>query len=100
MIASSDAGAAETAKQWIESIVVEPEVGKIYENCRVVKVMDFGAFVEILPGREGMVHVSQIRDERIKDINKELKEGDKVTVKLIEIDDRGRLNLSIKAAKK
>jgi len=100
MIASSDAGAAETAKQWIESIVVEPEVGKIYKNCKVVKVMDFGAFVEILPGREGMVHVSQIRDERVEDINKELKEGDEVTVKLMEIDDRGRLNLSIKAAKK
>ena len=100
MIASSDAGAAEAAKQWIESIVVEPEIGKVYENCKVVKVMDFGAFVEILPGREGMVHISQIRDERVEDINKELKEGDEVTVKLMEIDDRGRLNLSIKAAVK
>lgn len=100
MIASSDAGAAEAAKQWIESIVVEPEIGKVYENCKVVKVMDFGAFVEILPGREGMVHISQIRDERVEDINKELKEGDEVTVKLMEIDDRGRLNLSMKAAKK
>ena len=99
MISSSDADAAETAKQWIESIVVEPEIGKIYDNCKVVKVMDFGAFVEILPGREGMVHVSQIREERVEDINKELKEGDEVKVKLMEIDDRGRLNLSIKAAK-
>ena len=90
MISSSDADAAETAKQWI---------GKIYDNCKVVKVMDFGAFVEILPGREGMVHVSQIREERVEDINKELKEGDEVKVKLMEIDDRGRLNLSIKAAK-
>lgn len=100
MIASADEGAAKTAKEWIESIVVEPEIGKIYEDCKVVKVMDFGAFVEILPGREGMVHISQIREERVEDINKELKEGDVVTVKLMEIDDRGRLNLSIKATKK
>lgn len=100
MIASADAEATKIAKEWIESIVVEPEIGKIYQDCRVVKIMDFGAFVEILPGREGMVHVSQIRDERVEDINKELKEGDMVTVKLMEIDDRGRLNLSIKAAKK
>jgi polyribonucleotide nucleotidyltransferase len=61
--------------------------------------MEFGAFVEILPGKDGMVHVSQIRDERVEDIHKELKEGDEVKVKLMEIDDRGRLNLSMKAAK-
>jgi polyribonucleotide nucleotidyltransferase len=98
MISSADAGAAEAAKQWIESIVAEPEIGAIYEG-KVVKVMEFGAFVEIMPGKEGMVHVSQIRDERVEDIHKELSEGDEVRVKLTEIDDRGRLNLSIKAAK-
>ena len=62
--------------------------------------MDFGAFVEIMPGKDGMVHISQIKDERVEDINKVLKEGDEVTVKLMEIDDRGRLNLSMKAVKK
>ena len=98
MIASADASAAESAKKWIESIVAEPEVGETYDG-KVVKVMDFGAFVEIMPGKEGMVHVSQIRDERVEDIHKELKEGDEVRVKLMEIDDRGRLNLSMKAVK-
>ncbi|MBI2798117.1 polyribonucleotide nucleotidyltransferase [Candidatus Saccharibacteria bacterium] len=99
MIASTDQKAAKAATEWIESIVVEPEIGKVYDGT-VVKVLDFGAFVEILPGKEGMVHISQIRDERVEDIHKELKEGDKVTVKLLEIDSQGRLNLSIKAAKK
>ena len=98
MISGSDAGAAKVAKEMIESIVADPEVGRIYDG-RVVKVMEFGAFVEILPGKEGMVHVSQIRDERVEDIHSELSEGDEVKVKLTEIDDRGRLNLSIKAAK-
>ncbi|MSR68699.1 polyribonucleotide nucleotidyltransferase [Candidatus Saccharibacteria bacterium] len=98
MIASADAGAAKTAKEMIEAIVAEPEVGKVY-NGKVIKVMDFGAFVEIMPGKEGMVHVSQIRDERVEDIRKELTEGDEVSVKLTEIDDRGRLNLSMKAAR-
>ena len=60
--------------------------------------MGFGAFVEILPGREGLVHISQIRDERVEKISDELEEGQDVKVKLVEIDDRGRLNLSMKAA--
>ncbi len=95
MISSSDASAALVAKEMIEAIVMEPEVGKTY-NGTVIKVMDFGAFVEILPGKEGMVHISQIRKERVEDIRKELSEGDEVKVKLTEIDDRGRLNLSMK----
>ncbi len=99
MIASSDAAAAKAAQEWIATIVAIPEVGQIY-NGKVVKVLDFGAFVEILPGKEGMVHISQIRDERVEDIHRELKEGDEVTVKLTEIDSQGRLNLSMKAAKK
>ncbi len=87
------------AKQWIESIVAEPEVGKIYENVPVVSVLDFGAFVQIMPGKDGLVHVSEISDERINKPSDVLKEGDKVTVKLLAIDDRGRLQLSIKAVK-
>lgn len=99
MIASADAKAAKAAAEWIESIVEVPEVGKVYDG-KVVKILEFGAFVEILPGKEGMVHISQIRDERVEDIHKELKEGQEVTVKLTEIDSQGRLNLSIKAAQK
>lgn len=98
MIASNDEKKAEAAKQWILSIVEEPEIGKTYEG-KVVKVMDFGAFVEILPGKEGLVHISQIKDERVENIHDVIKENDKVKVKLVEIDQQGRLNLSIKAAK-
>jgi polyribonucleotide nucleotidyltransferase len=64
----------------------------------VVSVLDFGAFVEILPGKEGLVHVSEMAEERIASPSSVVKEGDKVTVKLIAIDDRGRLQLSMKAA--
>ena len=98
MIASPDGKSIEMAKQWIENIVAEPEVGRIYENCRVVSVLDFGAFVEILPGKEGLVHVSEMSDERVNKPSDVVKEGDIVTVKLVAIDDRGRLNLSMKAA--
>ncbi len=97
MIASTDEAKAKAAQEWIESIVAEPEVGKIYDG-RVVRVMDFGAFVEILPGKEGLVHISQIADYHVDDINKELKVGDEFPVKLVEIDSQGRLNLSKKAA--
>lgn len=99
MIASTDEAKAKAAAEWIESIVAEPEVGEIY-NGRVVRVMDFGAFVEILPGKEGLVHISQIADYHVDDINKELKVGDEFPVKLTEIDSQGRLNLSKKAASK
>ena len=98
MIASPDGDSINRAKQWIENIVAEPEVGKIYENCRVVSVLDFGAFVEILPGKEGLVHVSEMSEERVNKPSDVVKEGDTVTVKLVAIDDRGRLNLSMKAA--
>lgn len=99
MIASTDEAKAHAAQEWIESIVAEPEVGEIY-NGRVVRIMDFGAFVEILPGKEGLVHISQIADYHVDDINKELKVGDEFPVKLVEIDSQGRLNLSKKAASK
>lgn len=97
MIASTDEAKAKAAAEWIESIAAEPEVGEIYSG-RVVRVMDFGAFVEILPGKEGLVHISQIADYHVDDINKELKVGDEFPVKLTEIDSQGRLNLSKKAA--
>lgn len=99
MIASPDGASISAAKKWIASIVEDPEVGKIYEDAPVVSVLDFGAFVQIMPGKDGLVHISEISDQRIEKTSDVLKEGDKVTVKLIAIDDRGRLQLSMKAAK-
>jgi polyribonucleotide nucleotidyltransferase len=100
MIASPDMASIEAAKQWIRSITDDPEVGGIYTARPVVSVMDFGAFVNIMPGRDGLVHISEIADERIEKTSDVLKEGDLVDVKLIAIDDRGRLQLSMKAAKR
>lgn len=100
MIASPDAAKIAAAKQWINSIVEEPEVGRIYENVPVVNVMDFGAFVQILPGKDGLVHISELSEERVEKVSDVVKEGDRVTVKLVAIDERGRLNLSMKAAKR
>lgn len=98
LIASPDAQSINAAKQWIDSIVAEPEVGKIYKDVKVVSVLDFGAFVEILPGKDGLVHVSELAEERVNKPSDVVKEGDRVTVKLVAIDDKGRLQLSIKAA--
>src|SRR5579862_672043 len=98
MIASPDKTSIDAAIKWVRDLTTEPEVGKIYENSRVVSVLDFGAFVEILPGKEGLVHVSEMKEERVEKPSDVVKEGDKVTVKLMAIDDRGRLQLSMKAA--
>lgn len=98
MIASPDGKSIEAAKQWILSIVEEPEIGRVYKDRLVVSVMDFGAFVQILPGKDGLVHVSEMSEERVEKPSDVVKEGDKVTVKLVAIDDRGRLQLSMKAA--
>lgn len=98
MIAAPDLKAIAAAKEIIMGIVAEPEIGKIYKNCRVVSVLDFGAFVEIMPGKEGLVHVSEMKEERVNKPSDVVAEGDLVTVKLVAIDDRGRLNLSMKAA--
>jgi polyribonucleotide nucleotidyltransferase len=98
MIASPDGDSIERAKQMILDITAEAEVGKIYVDKPVVSVLDFGAFVQIMPGKDGLVHVSEISDERVEKPSDVLKEGDKVTVKLVAIDDRGRLQLSMKAA--
>ena len=97
MITSVDQDGAVKAKQWIEEITEEPEVGGIYDGT-VIKVMDFGAFVEILPGQEGLVHVSEISDKRVENVADVLKAGMKVKVKLVNIDNVGRINLSMKAA--
>ncbi|MFO0970992.1 MAG: polyribonucleotide nucleotidyltransferase [Candidatus Saccharimonadales bacterium] len=97
-IAAVDTESIEKALQWIKGLVEEPEVGKIYSG-KVVKVMDFGAFVNFMPGIDGMVHISELADERVEKVTDVVNEGDEVKVKLMAIDDRGRMNLSIKAAK-
>jgi polyribonucleotide nucleotidyltransferase len=98
MIASPDKASIDAAKQWILNITEDPEVGKIYKDVPVVNVMDFGAFVQVLPGKDGLVHVSELSEERVEKPSDVVKEGDRVTVKLVAIDDRGRLQLSMKAA--
>ncbi|HUD03757.1 MAG TPA: polyribonucleotide nucleotidyltransferase [Patescibacteria group bacterium] len=97
-IASPDKKSIDATRVWIENLTAEPEVGKIYEKSKVVKIMDFGVFVEIMPGVEGLVHVSEMADERTNHPGDLVKEGDLVTVKLVAIDDRGRLVLSMKQA--
>ncbi|MCA9344051.1 MAG: polyribonucleotide nucleotidyltransferase [Candidatus Nomurabacteria bacterium] len=97
MIASPDKQSIDSAVAWVKSLTAEPEVGKIYQNCRVVSVLEFGAFVEIMPGHEGLVHVSEMKEERVNKPSDVVKEGDEVDVKLVAIDDRGRLQLSMKA---
>ena len=94
-VAAVNAEAIKKAVDWIKGLVEEPEVGKIYEGP-VVKVMEFGAFVNIMPGQDGMVHISQLADHRVEKVTDIVKEGDIVRVKLTAIDERGRLNLSIK----
>ena len=97
-VSAVDTAAIEKALDSIRGLTEEPEVGTIY-NGTVVKIMEFGAFVNILPGVDGMVHISQLSDSRVEKVTDVLKEGDKVRVKLTAIDERGRLNLSIKDAK-
>ncbi len=98
MIFAPDQASIDAARKMIEDIVEEPEVGKIYEG-KVVKIMDFGVFVNILPGTDGMVHVSEMADTRVENPADVVSEGDMVKVKLVAIDERGRLNLSMKKAK-
>ncbi len=96
VIASVNRAAAEEAKKRIEMIVSDVEPGRIYEG-KVAKLMDFGAFVTILPGKDGLVHVSQISNERVEKVSDKLKEGDIVKVKVLEVDKQGRIRLSMKA---
>ncbi len=95
-IASVDKAAGLEAQRRIEEITADVEVGKVYEG-RVAKIMDFGAFVSILPGKDGLVHISQISEERVQNVSDKLNEGDIVKVKVLEIDKQGRVRLSIKA---
>ena len=95
-IASPDGEAAAEARRRIEEITADVEVGHIYEG-RVAKIMDFGAFVNILPGKDGLVHISQISTERVENVSDKLSEGEMVKVKVLEIDKQGRIRLSMKA---
>jgi len=94
-ISSSDIGQIEAAKAWILGIVEEPEVGKVY-NGKVVNLVDFGAFVNFMGGKDGLVHVSEIRNERVEKVSDVLAEGQEVKVKVLEIDPRGKVRLSMR----
>ena len=95
-IYSSDKTASDAARKRIEDITADVEVGKVYRG-KVAKLMDFGAFVNILPGKDGLVHISQISNERVQNVSDKLSEGDFVKVKVLEIDRQGRVRLSMKA---
>ncbi|MFJ7566441.1 polyribonucleotide nucleotidyltransferase [Herminiimonas sp. NPDC097707] len=96
-IASVDAAAGQEAKRRIEELTASVEVGKVYEGT-VLKLLDFGAIVQVMPGKDGLLHISQIANERVNAVADYLKEGQQVRVKVLETDDRGRLKLSMKAA--
>ncbi len=93
---SVDNAAAQEARRRVEQLTADVEVGMIYEG-RVAKLMDFGAFVTIFPGKDGLVHISQISEERVENVSDKLKEGDSVRVKVLEVDKQGRIRLSMKA---
>ena len=95
-IASVNGSAADAAKARIEAITADVEVGKVYDGT-VLKLLDFGAIVSILPGRDGLLHISQIANERVNAVADYLKEGQKVRVKVLEADEKGRVRLSMKA---
>jgi polyribonucleotide nucleotidyltransferase len=95
-IAATDKAAGEAALKRVEQITADIEVGKIYEG-KVAKLMDFGAFVNILPGKDGLVHISQICEERVENVSDKLSEGEMVQVKVLEVDRQGRVRLSMKA---
>ncbi len=97
-IASVNQLAADEARKRIEQITADVEVGAVYEGT-VTKIMNFGAFVTILPGKDGLVHISQISDKRVENVTDELAEGDKVKVQVLEVDKQGRIRLSMKALK-
>ena len=96
-IASVDAAAGQEAKRRIEELTASVEVGKTYDGV-VLKLLDFGAIVQVMPGKDGLLHISQIANERVNAVADYLKEGQQVRVKVLETDDRGRLKLSMKAA--
>jgi polyribonucleotide nucleotidyltransferase len=97
-IAAPDAKSGEAARKRVQDLAIEPEIGKIYQG-KVIRIETYGAFVNILPSKDGLVHISQIAEHRVSNVTDELQEGQMVSVKLTEIDNQGRLKLSIKAAK-
>jgi polyribonucleotide nucleotidyltransferase len=96
-IASVNADACNAARKRIEAITAEVEVGKIYEGP-VLRLLDFGAIVQLIPGKDGLLHISQIAKERVNQVSDYLKEGQVVRVKVLEADEKGRVRLSMKAA--
>jgi polyribonucleotide nucleotidyltransferase len=94
-ISSSDLSQIEAARRWIQGIVEEPEVGKVYQG-KVVNIVDFGAFVNFMGGKDGLVHVSEIRNERVENVRDALAEGQEVKVKVLEVDPRGKVRLSMR----
>jgi polyribonucleotide nucleotidyltransferase len=94
-VSSSDVSQIEAAMNWIKGIVEEAEVGKVY-NGKVVNLVDFGAFVNFMGGKDGLVHVSEIRNERVEKVSDVLSEGQEVKVKVLEIDQRGKVRLSMR----
>ena len=96
-ICAVNVGSLEKAVDWVKNIVKEPEVGEVYQGT-VTRLMNFGAFVEILPGKEGLVHISELAPHRVDRVEDVVNIGDQVTVKVIEIDEMGRTNLSLKRA--
>jgi polyribonucleotide nucleotidyltransferase len=94
-ISSSDLSQIEAARQWIRGIVAEPEPGTIYTG-KVASIVDFGAFVTFMPGKDGLVHVSEIKNERVENVRDVLSEGQEVKVKLLEVDQRGKVRLSMR----
>ncbi len=97
-VASNDGEAMKAAIKWIKSIASDPEIGQIYEGT-VVKVMEFGAFVNFFGAKDGLVHISQLASERVQKTSDVVKEGDKVKVKLLGFDDRGKVRLSMKVGR-
>jgi polyribonucleotide nucleotidyltransferase len=94
LVTSNNPEMSEKAVLWIKNIVKVPEAGEIYKG-KVVRIMDFGAFVEILPGKDGMIHISKLAATRVNKVTDVVTEGMEVTVKVIEIDSQGRINLSL-----
>ncbi|MEX2367221.1 MAG: S1 RNA-binding domain-containing protein, partial [Pseudohongiellaceae bacterium] len=94
-IYGEDADSRDAAVAMVEEITAEAEIGRIYKGL-VSKIVDFGAFVTILPGKDGLVHISQIADERVEKVTDHLKEGEEIAVKVLKVDDRGKISLSMK----
>ena len=98
-ITSPDQASADKASEWVRNLTREVKAGEIF-NARIVKIMDFGAFAQVLPGQDGLIHISELADRRVEKVDDVVKVGDMVVVKVKEIDKMGRINLSMKDAKK